>query len=99
MVAQVLSLAAAATLGAIVCLLLLGWGGLLTRLQRLGLALFVAGMVLAAIPRFMGLPPSWGDFTMLAGLALYFGATYAPKILAHVDGLDGQIDGRLGRPR
>jgi len=91
---QFLTFLAAAALVGMVCLLLVGWGGLLSRLQRLGLALFAAGMVLAAIPRFMGRPPGWGDLAMLAGLVLFFAVTYGPKILRHIDGLDGAIDGR-----
>ena len=92
--AQILSMIAAAILVVTVCLLLVGWGGLLTRLQRLGLAMFASGLVLAAIPRFNGHPPGLGDVLMLAGLVLFFGATYGPKILCHVDGLDGAVDGR-----
>lgn len=95
MLVMILSLVAAAVLVATVCLLLLGWGGLFTRAQRLGLALFAGGMVLAAIPRFMGQPPSWGDLLMLAGLCLFFVTTYGPKILRHADALDGQVDGRF----
>ncbi|ATC34123.1 hypothetical protein CA606_18285 [Caulobacter vibrioides] len=90
-----LSIVAAGILIATVCLLLLGWGGLLGRAQRLGLALFAAGMVLAAIPRFSGHPPSWGDLIMLAGLAVFLWSTYGPKILRHADGLDGKIDSRI----
>lgn len=99
MLAQFVSALTAGLLIVVICLLLFGWGGLLTLCQRIGLAMFAAGMVLAAIPRFQGKPPSWGDFIMLAGLALYFGTTYAPKIIQHVDGLDGQVDGRFGRSR
>lgn len=94
-----LSVLAAGLLLVIVCLLLLGWGGLLTLMQRIGIAAFAAGLVLAAIPRFQGKPPGWGDFIFLAGLVLYFGTTYAPKIWTRVDGLDGKIDGRIGGPR
>lgn len=99
MLAQLLSILTAGVLLVVLCLLLLGWGGLLTLLQRVGIATFACGFVLAAIPRFLGRPPGWGDFIMLAGLVLYFGTTYAPKIIQHVDGLDGIVDGRLGRPR
>lgn len=95
MLVMILSLVAAAVLVATVCLLLLGWGGLFTRAQRLGLALFAGGMVLAAIPRFLGQPPSWGDLLMLVGLCLFFVTTYGPKILRHIDGLDGAIDNRI----
>lgn len=99
MLAQILSMLAAVVLLATVCCLLIGWGGLLDSLQRVGLASFGAGLVLAAIPRFQGQPPGWGDLFMLAGLALYFCATYLPRILQHIDGLDGAQDGRLwGRP-
>ena len=97
MLAQLLSILTAGLLLVVLCLLLLGWGGLLTLMQRIGIAGFAAGFVLAAIPRFQGRPPGWGDFIMLAGLVLYFGTTYAPKIIQHVDGLDGQVDGRIGR--
>lgn len=96
---QLLSLLAAGLLLVVICLLLLGWGGLLTRTQRIGIALFAAGFVIAAIPRFQGRPPGWGDFIMLVGLLIYFGTTYAPKIIQHVDGLDGQVDGRVGERR
>lgn len=95
MIAQGLSIVAAALVIGTVCLLLLGWGGLLGFIQRLGLALFAAGLVLAAIPRFTGRPPGWGDLIMLAGLALYFCATYGPRILRHVDGLDGAVDNHI----
>jgi len=97
MLAQMLSLLAAVLLLTVLCLLLLGWGGLLSLRQRIGIALFAAGFVLAAIPRFQGRPPGWGDFIMLAGLLLYFGTTYAPKIIRHVDGLDGTVDGQFKR--
>ncbi|ATC34180.1 hypothetical protein CA606_18595 [Caulobacter vibrioides] len=93
---QYLSVVAGGLLVVVLCLLLMGWGGLLTLLQRIGIAMFAAGFVLAAIPRFQGQAPGWGDVIMLAGLALYFGTTYAPKILQHVDGLDGRVDGRIG---
>lgn len=92
--AQILSMIAATLLVATVCALLVGWGGLLSRSQRLGLAMFASGLVLAAIPRFSGRPPGLGDVLMLFGLALFFIATYGPKILQHVDGMDGAIDGR-----
>lgn len=97
--AQFLSVIAAGLLIVVICLLLMGWGGLLSLLQRISLGTFAAGMVLAAIPRFQGQPPGWGDVLMLGGLVLYFGTTYAPKILRHVDGLDGKVDGRIGSSR
>lgn len=90
--AQILSMIAVGILVLTVCLLLVGWGGLLSRLQRLGLAMFASGLVLAAIPRFTGHPPGLGDVLMLTGLVLFFAATYGPKILQHVDGMDGVID-------
>lgn len=95
MIAQTLSITTAGLLIVLICLLLLGWGGLLSLLQRVGLATFAAGLLLAAIPRFQGRPPGWADVVMLAGLALYLGATYAPRIIQHIDGLDGASDGRL----
>lgn len=94
MIVKILSIVAAFGLVVTVCALLVGWGGLLSRLQRLGLALFAAGMVMAAIPRFLGHAPGWGDLAMLAGLFLFFAVTYGPQILRHIDGLDGAIDGR-----
>lgn len=90
-----LSILAATALGAVICALLMGWGGLLSRGQRLGLAMTASGLVLAAIPRFQGQPPGWGDVLMLVGFVAYLGATYLPAIARHIDGLDGAVDGKI----
>jgi hypothetical protein len=92
-----LSILAAVALGAMICALLLGWGGLLSLGQRLGLAMTASGLVLAAIPRFQGQPPGWGDVLMLLGLVVYLGVTYGPRLFERVDALDGKVDGRFGR--
>lgn len=92
--AQVLAVSAAAVLLLLVVLLLVGWGGLLNLGQRLGLGSFASGFILAAPERFRGEPAGWLDLMWIAGLGLYFAATYLGKIIAHVDGLDGAIDGR-----
>ena len=89
----------AAVLVGLVVLLLIGWGGLLTRLQRLGLSTMASGLVLAAVPRLAGNGPGLGDLLFLGGIVLFLGATYLPAIWRHVDGLDGAVDGRIGRPR
>ncbi len=92
-----LSILAAVALGAVICALLMGWGGLLSFGQRLGLAMTASGLVLAAIPRFQGQPPGWGDVLMLLGLLVYLVVTYAPRLFERIDRLDGKADGRIGR--
>lgn len=94
-----LSILAAIALGAVICALLMGWGGLLSLGQRLGLAMTASGLVLAAIPRFQGHPPGWGDVLMLLGLLVYLAVTYGPRLFERVDALDGKVDGRIGRAR
>lgn len=94
-----LSILAAIALGSVICALLMGWGGLLNLGQRLGLAMTASGLVLAAIPRFQGHPPGWGDVLMLLGLTVYLGSTYGPKLFERADGLDGAVDGRISAPR
>lgn len=75
--------------------LLIGWGGAFSLLQRAGLGLTAAGLVGASIPRLNGDPPGWGDVMFLAGLVTYFAATHGPALFHKLDGLDGAVDGRL----
>lgn len=88
--------------GAIVLIIafvaLLGWGGLLTLSQRLGLAAIAAGIVWAGPGRALGREPGLGDALMLLGLLVYLASTYGLRLFLRLDGLDGKVDGRLACP-
>lgn len=88
--------------GAIVLIIafvaLLGWGGLLSLSQRLGLAAIAAGIVWAGPGRALGREPGLGDALMLLGLLVYLASTYGPRLFLRLDGLDGKVDGKVQGP-
>lgn len=98
MIALLSALAAACYLAVVACLLI-GWGGIFSRLQRAGLAISAMGIVGAGIPRLMGDPPGWFDVCFVAGLVTFFVATYGPAIFHNIDGLDGVFDRKLDLTR
>lgn len=75
---------------------LLGWGGVLSQAQRLGLAGIAAGIAWAGPGRALGRGPGLGDLLMLLGLVVYLAATYGPALFHKADSLDGVTDGRIG---
>lgn len=77
----------------------LGWGGPMTRAQRLGLCGAAAGLVGAGIGRAAQAPVGWFDALFLAGLVLYLAATYGRAIWSRADRCDGVTDGRIRLPR
>lgn len=89
----------AGVIGLLATVALLGWGGPLPRLQRAGLLMILAGLVWAAIPRFLGQPPGLGDILMMLGLGLYVWAQYRAALLDAADRLDGVVDGKIGSRR
>lgn len=100
MIALALAALLAAGVVAIVALAaVLGWGGPMTRAQRMGLCGMAAGLVGAGLGRAGQAPVGWFDVMFLAGLALYLGAAYLPAIWRRADGADGVEDGRIGGAR
>ncbi|PHY13393.1 hypothetical protein CSW58_06080 [Caulobacter sp. B11] len=87
---------AAAVVLMIATIALLGWGGVLSQAQRLGLAAVAAGIAWAGPGRALGRGPGLGDLLMLLGLVVYLAATYGPALFHKADGLDGVTDGRIG---
>ena len=85
-------------IGFIVLAAVLGWGGAMTTLQRLGLCATAAGLVGAAISRTMQQPVGWFDVLFLAGLGLYLARTYGPAVLKRADACDGVPDGQIHFP-
>lgn len=79
----------------VVMALLIGWGGVFSQMQRVGLALSASGVIMAGVPRFLGQPPGLGDLMFLAGLVTFLGRTYGPSIFHNLDGLDGVFDRKL----
>lgn len=99
-----LILAAAAgvgIVGVVVMAALVGWGGAMTTLQRLGLCGLAAGLVGAGVDRALQRPVGLFDVLFLAALLLYLLASYGPAIARRADAFDGAVDGRLTlhRPR
>lgn len=76
---------------------LLGWAGHIGRWQRIGLSLMAGGLAWGGIGRSLGKPPGVGDLLFLAGLGLYLWLAHGRAIKQTVDGLDGAVDGRIGR--
>lgn len=76
---------------------LLGWGGKVGPIQRYALCALAAGLAWAGPARALGMAPGPGDLLFLAGLVVYLLATYGPPIFRHVDALDGNRDGQIGR--
>lgn len=100
MIALAVSAVLAGALVAIVTLAaVMGWGGPMTRPQRLGLCAAAAGLVGAGIGRAMQGPVGWFDGLFLGGLVLYLAATYGAAILRRADRCDGVADGRIRMPR
>lgn len=100
MVSLISALLALAILCLVTAVALLGWGGRVTTVQRFALCAIAAGLAWAGPARMLGGKPALGDLLFLAGLLLYLAATYAPPLWRHVDGLDGQVDGRVAmRPK
>lgn len=94
MIALLCALAALAYLAVVACLLI-GWGGIFSRVQRAGLAISAMGIVGAGIPRLMGEPPNHWDLAFIAGLVTFLARTYGPAIFHNLDGLDGVFDGKV----
>lgn len=82
-------------LAGFVALLASGWGGALTRAQRLGLGAFSGGLAWAGVNRMIGRAPGVADLLWLIGLLIYFLATHGRQALRSADKLDGVEDGRL----
>lgn len=94
---------AAAGVGAVVIALLLvvavvGWTGPVSRVERAGLLVTVAGLCWAGPARYLGEPPGLGDILFLVGLALLVWARHGAAVFGALDRLDGAADGRIGRP-
>ena len=95
-----LSLIAGLTVVAMVVLTaVVGWGGAVGRWQRVGLCLTGAGLVWAGPARLLGYSSGLGDLLFLIGLAIHLTAIYGHAWWRRVDGLDGNVDGRISRPR
>ena len=94
MIAWLCVIVAAGVVGAVV-LLVLGWGGRLTALQRAGLCAFAAGLAWAGPQRALGRPLGLGDLLMIVGVAVYLGAVYGRALMTHADKLDGTEDGKI----
>lgn len=92
------SIAGGAVAGLVILAAVVGWGGPMTTLQRLGLCGMAAGLVGAGMDRVLQQPVGWFDVLFLAGLGLYLARTYGPAILKRADALDGAVDGRLHFP-
>lgn len=82
----------------VVVVLMIGWGGRLTCAQRVGLCTMTAGLVWAGPSRFLGHPPGLGDLVFVSGILISLVATHGRAIWRTADGLDGVLDGRIGRP-
>lgn len=70
---------------ALVIALMLGHGGRLSCLQRVGVCAMAAGLVWAGPARFLGYPPGLGDLLFVAGLAVHLTAIYGPAIRKRAD--------------
>lgn len=77
----------------------LGWGGPMTLVQRVGLCGAAAGLVGAGIGRAIQAPVGWFDALFMAGWAAYLVASYGPAFWRRADAADGREDGlvRWGR--
>lgn len=91
-------LAGALVVGFIVLAAVMGWGGAMTAVQKVGLCATAAGLVGAAISRALQQPIGWFDVLFLVGLAVYLARTYGPAILKRADECDGVADGQLHFP-
>ncbi len=79
----------------IVLAAVLGWGGIMSLAQRLGLCAVAAGLIGAGVGRAAQAPVGWFDTLFLGGLAIYLAATYGPGIWRRADAADGREDGRV----
>lgn len=93
------AIAAGAVVGLVTLAAVMGWGGAMTTLQRLGLCATAAGLVGAGAGRAAQSPVGWFDVLFLAGLALYLGRTYGPAIWRRADAVDGLADGVIRFPK
>ncbi|MDR7231412.1 hypothetical protein J2X45_002512 [Caulobacter sp. BE264] len=87
----------AAIVVVIVAVVALGWVDHLSQAQRLGLTAIAGGLIWAGPRRAMALDPGLGDIFLLAGLLTFLLATFWRELWIHLDALDGQADGRIGR--
>lgn len=92
------SIIAAAVVGMIVLIALLGWGGMMKRLERIGLFMTGAGLLWAGPVRMLGGAVSLGDLIFVLGLGLHLWALYGPALCRRADALDGAADGRVAFP-
>jgi drug/metabolite transporter (DMT)-like permease len=100
MIEMLSAVAAAIVVGTVVLAAVMGWGERVTRCQRIGLCVSVAGLVLAAPARLYGHGPGLGDLMFLSGFAAYLLARHGRAILKRADRLDGVEDGRISlRPK
>lgn len=90
---------AIAVVSLVVLVAILGWGGAVSQPQRIGLCAMAAGLLWAGPARALGMGVGLGDVLFLAGLLGYLVATYGKALFSHIDGLDGQRDGKIGAPR
>lgn len=89
------TLLAAAVVLMVFLIALLGWGGRIRTLERVGLCMMAAGLLWAGPARFLGQPAGLGDLMFLAGLLTLLWAIYGRAVWNRADALDGQADGRV----
>ena len=95
MIAWVASIIASAVVGMIVLIALMGWGGMMKRLERIGLFMMGAGLAWAGPVRLLGGAVSPGDLIFVLGLLLHLWALYGPALRLRADAMDGTVDGKV----
>lgn len=95
MIAWATTLIAAVVVGMIVLIALLGWGGMMKRLERIGLFMTGAGLLWAGPVRLLGGGVSLGDLIFVLGLLLHLWALYGPALRLRADAIDGTVDGKV----
>jgi hypothetical protein len=60
---------------------ILGWGGEISRAQRVGLCMIGAGAVWAAPTRYLGLPPGLGDLLLFLGITTLVLSVFGRSLL------------------
>ena len=95
MIAWATTLIAAVVVGMIVLIALFGWGGMMKRLERIGLFMTGAGLLWAGPVRLLGGGVGLGDLIFVLGLGLHLWALYGPALWRRADALDGKADGRV----
>lgn len=95
MMAWVTTIIAAAVVGMIVLIALMGWGGMMKRLERIGLFLMGAGLLWAGPVRLLGGGVGPGDLLFVLGLFLHLWALYGPSLWLRADAVDGKVDGKV----